>query len=155
MTLRKCVGCCEELSKESFSWKNKQKGTLQSRCKSCYNTYNREHYAKSDKQPVIDRSNRNNKKLWQRYKDWKLTQQCCICGESSPECLDLHHVDPAIKDGNIGDIVSKYNWQKVLAEIAKCVVVCANCHRKIHSGRIASPPLISAGTPPVFETGES
>lgn len=57
----------------------------------------------------------------------------CSCGESDPICLDFHHRDPSTKVGNISRMASKcVSDEKLLAEIAKCDLICSNCHRKLH-----------------------
>lgn len=73
----------------------------------------------------------------QRLKDWlaefKAASACARCGEDHPATLDFHHRDPAAKDFNLSN-VSAYGWslERIQAEIAKCEVLCANCHRKEH-----------------------
>ena len=56
---------------------------------------------------------------------------CVVCGEKDPSCLDFHHRDPSTKEGHIGEF-RHFGTKRVLAEIAKCDVLCANCHRKHH-----------------------
>ena len=56
---------------------------------------------------------------------------CVLCGEKEPVSLDFHHLDPKAKDGAVA---RQPSIARVLAEIAKCVVLCANCHRKVHAG---------------------
>jgi hypothetical protein len=65
--------------------------------------------------------------------EFKKTLSCKICGESHPACLDFHHKDPNEKEINIGNVLS-LGWSKdrILKEITKCDVLCANCHRKHH-----------------------
>ena len=51
-------------------------------------------------------------------------------------CLEFHHLDPDKKDFDIAQAMSyEWPWDKVLAEIRKCVCLCANCHRKVHARR--------------------
>lgn len=59
---------------------------------------------------------------------------CQQCGEADPACLDFHHRDPAEKEVELGRIVKVKGWSKarIMAEIEKCDVLCANCHRKLH-----------------------
>jgi hypothetical protein len=58
---------------------------------------------------------------------------CIRCGETHPACLDFHHRDPGVKEGTISRLVSKnVKLDRVQAEIEKCDVLCANCHRKFH-----------------------
>lgn len=56
---------------------------------------------------------------------------CISCGELDQSCLDFHHRDPTTKEGHIGEF-RKFGMKRLLAEIAKCDVLCANCHRKHH-----------------------
>ena len=56
---------------------------------------------------------------------------CPFCGEKEPVALDFHHRDPDVKDGSVRRQTS---LKRVQAEAAKCVVLCANCHRKVHAG---------------------
>jgi len=34
-------------------------------------------------------------------------------------------------------MIAKYPLDTILKEVEKCIVVCSNCHRKIHGGKIA------------------
>lgn len=45
-----------------------------------------------------------------------------------PECMDFDHRDPADKKYQIAGM-SNFSKEKVFAELAKCDLVCANCHR--------------------------
>lgn len=63
---------------------------------------------------------------------------CVVCGEHDPIVLDFHHRDPAEKSENVKSM-SDRTEAKVRAEIAKCVVLCANCHRRVHAGVIHLP----------------
>lgn len=72
------------------------------------------------------------------YRQWiadlKSQSGCVKCNEDDPRCLDFHHVNPADKEFSIAGAVgrSTFNRDKILAEISKCEVLCANCHRKLH-----------------------
>lgn len=56
---------------------------------------------------------------------------CMDCGNNYPfECMDFDHRDPDTKHNNVGTMVTHgHNREKVMAEIAKCDIVCSNCHR--------------------------
>lgn len=59
---------------------------------------------------------------------------CTVCGYSKcQEALDFHHLDPNTKDIKVKDAVRQRGTEKLKEELAKCIVVCANCHREIHS----------------------
>jgi 5-methylcytosine-specific restriction endonuclease McrA len=68
---------------------------------------------------------------------------CRGCGEAVPVALfDFHHRDPSTKEFAIGADGILRSWARVEAELAKCVLLCANCHREVHAGlrRLADPP---------------
>lgn len=45
--------------------------------------------------------------------------------------LDFDHEDPSSKSGEIGRLAtSGMPWERIVAEIEKCSVRCANCHRR-------------------------
>lgn len=67
--------------------------------------------------------------------NWKKEQGCKCCKENDPCCLDLHHLDPSEKEGNPSSF-TKFSWNKLMKEASKCIVVCRNCHAKIHAGII-------------------
>ncbi len=63
--------------------------------------------------------------------------RCQICGYNKYQgALDLHHVDPRTKEFAISDGGHARSWSRVKAEIAKCILVCANCHREVEAGII-------------------
>jgi len=67
--------------------------------------------------------------------------KCCVCGyDRCQEALALHHLDPSQKDFSFGAIrANPKNWQALVAEIKKCVLVYHNCHSEIHAGLIEVP----------------
>jgi predicted HNH restriction endonuclease len=58
---------------------------------------------------------------------------CVFCGELERVCLEFHHKNPAEKEFNIAGGYG-YSREHIQKEVAKCICVCANCHRKIHAG---------------------
>jgi len=60
---------------------------------------------------------------------------CVRCGELDPVCLDFHHTGD--KGFTIGATSGKSqkSHSEVIREAKKCVVLCSNCHRKLHAGR--------------------
>lgn len=77
------------------------------------------------------------KRLMQRVWDYKLAHPC-RCGESRPQCLEFHHLDPATKSDEVMHFARySHSWSKIQAEIAKCEVVCANCHKAKHFDELA------------------
>lgn len=61
--------------------------------------------------------------------------KCQICGYLRYQgALELHHIDPATKAFGFGDKGYTRAWKSVLAELDKCILVCANCHREVEAG---------------------
>lgn len=63
--------------------------------------------------------------------------RCSRCGyDRNPAALDFHHSDDN-KDGEIAKLASRYlsprQKEKLMTEIAKCELLCANCHREEHN----------------------
>lgn len=68
---------------------------------------------------------------------------CSYCEEKETCCLAAHHLDPALKEFNIGNALNGgYSPKRTEAELLKCICVCANCHSKIHAGIIIVEPKI-------------
>ena len=79
----------------------------------------------------MKRSRRKN--LKEKLDAYKRGLKCSHCPESDPDCLQFHHRDPGLKDFAIGGMTRLgAEWSTVLAEIEKCLVLCANCHIKEH-----------------------
>lgn len=62
----------------------------------------------------------------------KVESGCVDCGirdPDHPEIYDFDHLPGVEKTGNVSQLVTRGTVDDVLAEVAKCEVVCANCHR--------------------------
>jgi hypothetical protein len=58
---------------------------------------------------------------------------CEECGCTDPRCLMFHHVDPSTKTASVAAMITNGRpFPEVRSEVEKCVVLCANCHRKRH-----------------------
>lgn len=86
-----------------------------------YNAYMREYH------------NRRRAEYRNKLRQIKETSDGCLrCDETDWRCLDYHHRDPSQKVANVSEVVGRasWTWERVLTEIAKCDLLCANCHRK-------------------------
>jgi hypothetical protein len=57
---------------------------------------------------------------------------CFVCGERCVVCLEFHHDLADWKAANVPCLVTK-DLSTIVAELLKCSVLCANCHRKTHA----------------------
>lgn len=69
--------------------------------------------------------------------------KCCLCGYDKIQgALEFHHIDLTTKEYSIAASGICHDLETDFAEIKKCVLVCANCHREIHSGLYSKEELI-------------
>lgn len=65
--------------------------------------------------------------------EYKHERGCTRCDEDDPRCLDFYHLNEDEKEMAVGKMVSfGYSKERIEREIKKCLVLCANCHRKEH-----------------------
>ena len=64
--------------------------------------------------------------------NYRAERGCSRCPEKDVACLEFHHRDPTQKDINVSAFVRRWSIERLSVEIAKCDVLCANCHRKHH-----------------------
>lgn len=123
--MRICTGCQREQPESEFQWKNRSKGQLHYKCKSCFREANREWYRKHKirKKAYRDEYQLRNRRFLYEY----LVRHPCSCGESDPACLDFDHLGG--KTVNVSEMMH-FSMESIQDEIAKCVVRCSNCHRK-------------------------
>lgn len=89
-----------------------------------------EHYAK-----MKAYRNDRRKTIGAQISQYKADKSCSMCSESAPECLEFHHIDPRTKDHEPTRLARDKGWgfEKVIGHLeATCIILCANCHRKIH-----------------------
>ncbi len=81
------------------------------------------------------------------FEGYKSNLFCVFCRENTSVCLEFHHLDPSRKDFNLAIISSwGYGKKRILAEIAKCKVLCANCHKKVHAGILKLSDIVTTGS---------
>lgn len=94
--------------------------------------YRRKRYHEN-RQQYYDRVEAREKAAKEFIAKLKAKLKCSRCPENDPRCLDFHHLDQSKKIVNIAR-AHKLGWssEKILEEMAKCIVLCSNCHRKEH-----------------------
>lgn len=124
--MKKCSTCKIEKDLSDFG-KNKFKPDgFQHSCNEC-----RRNFYKKRSAHYIDKTKKQKRKI----RDWiikhKKKSKCNTCPETDWICLDFHHMRD--KDIAIGAVAS-YGWsiERIKKEIEKCIILCANCHRKLH-----------------------
>jgi hypothetical protein len=109
--------------------------TLTEKSKAERNAYKRDYYRRKGPTPAHTRwLERRLTAIW----EIKEEKGCVHCGEKNPIVLDFHHRDPSEKTMSIREL-EQCSAQRFEEEVAKCDVLCANCHRIVeHEQRMAN-----------------
>ncbi len=128
-----CSKCKKEKPTSEFAEAKGRYDGLQTYCIPCKKEYGKDHYNKNRK-VYLSRS-KNQRKAAQEYVDNLKRKPCADCGQNFPSCvMDFDHVRGK-KEFNIATGLRFKGIQQILAEVAKCDVVCSNCHRIRTHGR--------------------
>ena len=84
-----------------------------------------------DREKLYAAQKRHRQRIRAQLFEFLSTKSCMDCGEKDPIVLEFDHKNPEDKFKIVGRMLSgHYSWNSVLAEIEKCDVRCANCHRR-------------------------
>lgn len=128
--MKTCTRCTRNKPLKAFA---KKRGGRQAFCRTCQKTYFAAYYQKRKKQirvaVKVHRAQRLAEAL-QVIAPLKAAP-CVDCGFTFPSyCMDFDHLDGARKVLDISNMVRLgYSMEKIMVELRKCEVVCANCHR--------------------------
>ena len=136
-----CPKCCQTKPLTAFTPNKSKKDGHGAHCRDCYSTYHREYYRH---RTANDPEYKDRTKKWRKQyqtdriesfrkviREHLSTHPCVTCGETDIVVLDFDHIDPKTKKFAICE--TSTCWlpiDDILAEIAKCQVLCANCHRR-------------------------
>jgi hypothetical protein len=87
-----------------------------------------------NKEKVYQRMLQGRHKLMEDVTTYKVSKGCFFCPEKTGVCLDFHHINPNLKEDRISQLIVQNGRKKTFDEIEKCIVICSNCHRKLHAG---------------------
>lgn len=128
-----CIGCRTAKALDDFHQNSAKSDGRRDICKACAKLYHREHYLKNRSTYITKNSERRIRwKLELRSRVAALKDvPCADCGNRFPTCvMDFDHLDADEKIDSLARMQGNgLPWRTVIAEIQKCEVVCANCHR--------------------------
>lgn len=138
MEIKMCTSCKTEKVSSEFNFRYKKEGIRSASCKSCQKNWKDAHYRNNKKQ-YFERNKETSvrKRAWMF--EYKTQLSCEMCGEKHPAVLDFHHKEPSGKSFTVSEGFLRVSKKKLLDEISKCQVLCANCHRKLHWEEKNSP----------------
>jgi hypothetical protein len=139
LELRRCGRCSQLKPLDQFAWRRKAKGQLDNYCRPCRADYHHEHYV-ANRAAYIENALQRKRALGEERTRYLIgyfaEHPCADCGERDPVVLEFDHLGQ--KSFTIGANLRYRNRQSLLEEIAKCDVVCANCHRRRTANRLGS-----------------
>lgn len=128
-----CSKCNKILDIDNFNFKKNRAGKTKTQpyCKLCQKEYKANYYLKN-KSKILEQANKRKKDFKNKfYNEILFKSKCGQCGETSPECLEFHHINPKKKIKSISLLLSNGCSSKIYEEIKKCKILCSNCHKKI------------------------
>lgn len=131
---KRCATCHRVRPVTDFNVRKAASDGRQARCRDC----SREWYS-SNKAAHVERVRERNARVRAENQEhlarYLGDHPCVDCGEDDVRVLDFDHEDPSGKSALVGRLATNsLPWPRVLREIAKCSVRCANCHRRRTSG---------------------
>jgi hypothetical protein len=127
----RCSRCHEAKPASEFAWRRRAIGELDAYCRACRAAYKREHYLANRQRYLATAARRKEALEAERTAflfDYFGKHPCADCRETDPIILEFDHRGD--KEFDIARGIRGRNWRAVLDEIAKCDVVCPNCHRR-------------------------
>lgn len=114
-----CTQCKQTKPLDQFSQDRSLRSGFRASCLICHSERNKKH--------------QRTKRYW--LNEQVLESGCIKCHYNTcAAALDFHHVNPQQKLFNIGCQGICASWKRLKKEVAKCVILCARCHRELHAG---------------------
>lgn len=126
--MKRCSACKIEKEESEFNKSSDRKDGLSNNCKECNKAQLKAHYY-ANSGYYLDKNYKRREKI-KKYVDSKKIK-CEECGENHIACLDFHHERDKVME--ISLLVNRM-WSSIRIdeEMAKCKILCSNCHRKLH-----------------------
>lgn len=123
-SVKRCCSCGAIKPMTEFNRRSKAKDGRQSSCRACNQAY---HFRNWDRHmaQIRARTKRRQEATKAFVLEYLRDHPCVDCGETDLVVLEFDH----LRD-NVSRLVATAELWRVVEEIAKCEVVCANCHRR-------------------------
>ncbi len=148
--MRACTKCGELKPLDQFPPVRRGEPKLQTWCRDCFAEANARNYRKNherEKTRLVHQVAERRAEVQKRIIEYLREHPCVDCGETDIVVLEFDHTAEKLGD------ISSYagggrSWARVKAEIEKCEVRCANCHRRKTRERSAANRTLTLDSPP-------
>lgn len=126
--MKRCTKCKVEKLPTDFHKKGLK---YQAQCKECRRAQDKEQYETNPRrrEQKLASIRKHKRDLREWYNTLKQGKPCADCGQTFHfAAMQWDHMPGQTKEGAIANMAARTSKQKVLDEIAKCELVCANCH---------------------------
>jgi hypothetical protein len=133
-----CGKCRRRKRIEEFHRRGRGRQTW---CKACRRIYD-VHYHKRTRPVRLAQKRKQHARHIAWFRGLKAGKPCADCGGVfHPAAMSWDHLPGSGKTNDVSSLVGRHNRAAVLAEIAKCELVCANCHavRSFERRGVAQP----------------
>ena len=139
MRVKTCTRCGETKPVDQFPpIRRSEPEKRQSWCRACFAEANNRNYRKNherEKARLLLQTQRKREENRRRVVEYLKAHACVGCGEQDIVVLQFDHLRD--KRFNVSTMIARgSSWQSIEAEIAKCEVRCANCHRRKTAARV-------------------
>jgi hypothetical protein len=146
--VKTCTRCGETKALDQFPpVRRSEPEKLQCWCRACFAEANNRNYWKNherEKARLLLQTTRKREDNRRRAIDYLSSHPCVDCGETDIIVLQFDHLRD--KSFNVSTMIANgTSWLRIEAEIAKCVVRCANCHRLKTARSWAALEVVSNG----------
>ena len=114
---------------EFVSSPGKRLADVETWCKDCRRTYDAAYHARTrERRRALKKALQRSYAAW--YRQLKENRPCADCGgRFHHAAMAWDHLPGSVKVMEVSRLMEKtHSKRRVLAEIAKCELVCANCH---------------------------
>ena len=133
MRVKTCTRCGETKPLGEFPpIRRSEPDKLQGWCRACFAAANARNYQSNierERARIYRNRARGIEEAQRSAIEYLLAHPCVDCGETDIVVLQFDHLRDKLYDVSVM-ISNGMSWQRIEAEIAKCVVRCANCHHR-------------------------
>jgi hypothetical protein len=137
--MKRCARCRKIKSLEDFHRRGDGRQTW---CKACRKAYDSQYHRTTAPIRIAQKRQRHEEMIaW--YRSLKAGRPCTDCGGFFHHAaMAWDHLPGTDKVADVSSLLSRHSRRRVLDEIAKCELVCANCHaaRTFHRARGVAQP---------------